>query len=107
MKKKKVNRMRDYISEEKLFSALASSVRLKILDSISNGFANPGEIAEKLNSHRSSIEKHLHILVIAGIIEKEPSLNKKSQLSVKYRIKADLSELLSFANRIIKVQNEK
>ena len=107
MKKKKVNRMRDYISEEKLFSALASSVRLKVLDSISNGFANPGEIAEKLNSDRSSIEKHLHILVIAGIIEKEPTLNQKSQLSVKYRIKADLSELLSFANRIIKVQNEK
>ena len=107
MKKKKVNCMRDYISEEKLFSALASSVRLKILDSISDGFSNPREIAEKLNRHRSSIEKHLNILVVAGIIEKEPSLNKKGQLSVKYRIKADLSELLSFANRIIKVQNEK
>ncbi|MCL4331467.1 MAG: helix-turn-helix domain-containing protein [Candidatus Thermoplasmatota archaeon] len=98
--------MRDYISEEKLFSALASSVRLKILDSISNGFANPGEIAGKLNRHRSSIEKHLHILVIAGIIEKEPSLNKKGQLSVKYRIKVDLSELLSFADRTFKVQKE-
>ena len=99
--------MGDYISEEKLFSALASSVRLEILDSISNGSANPGEIAKKLNRHRSSIEKHLNIPVVAGIIEKEPSLNKKGQLSVKYRIKADLSELLSFTNRIIKVQNEK
>ena len=33
-------------------------------------------------------------------------LNKKGQLSVKYRIKADLSELLSFADRIFKVQKE-
>ena len=98
--------MRDYISEEKLFSALASSVRLKILDSISDGFANPGEIAEKLNRNRSSIEKHLNIMAVAGIIEKEPSLNKKGQLSVKYRIRVDLSELLSFADRIFKVQKE-
>ena len=105
--KEKWNYMGDYISEERLFSALASSKRLEILDAISSGFANPGEIAEKLNLHRSSIEKHLHILVVAGIIEKEPSLNKKGQLSVKYRIKANLSELLSFANRIIKTQNEK
>ena len=106
LKKKKVNCMRDYISEEKLFSALASSVRLKILDSISDGFANPGEIAEKLNRNRSSIEKHLNIMAVAGIIEKEPSLNKKGQLSVKYRIRVDLSELLSFADRIFKVQKE-
>ena len=105
--KEKWNYMRDYISEERLFSALASSIRLEILDTISNGFANHGEIAEKLNLHRSSIEKHLHILVVAGIIEKEPSLNKKGQLSVKYRTKANLSELLSVANGIIKVHNEK
>ena len=98
--------MRDYISEEKLFSALASSVRPINLDSISDGFANPGEIAEKLNRNRSSIEKHLNIMAVAGIIEKEPSLNKKGQLSVKYRIRVDLSELLSFADRIFKVQKE-
>jgi DNA-binding transcriptional ArsR family regulator len=99
--------MRDYKREEKFLSALASSARLEILNAISDGFVNPGEIAEKLDKHRSSIEKHLHILLVAGIIEKMPSLNSKGQLSIRYRINNDLSELLSLIDRIIEVQNRK
>lgn len=99
--------MRDYISEEKFLSALASSARLEILNAISDGFANPGEIAERLDKHRSSIEKHLHILLVAGIIEKKPSLNKKGQLSIRYWVNNDLSELLSIVDKIIEVQNRK
>ena len=99
--------MRDYIGEEKFLSALASSARLEILNAISEGFANPGEIAEKLDKHRSSIEKHLHILLVAGIIEKKPSLNKKGQLTIRYWVINDLPELLSMVNRIIEAQKRK
>ena len=99
--------MRDYVQEEKFLSALASSTRLEILDMISEGHTNPGDIAERLNKHRSSIEKHLRMLVAAGIIEKEPSLNDRGQLSLRYRIRVDLSGLHSFVEAILKSQNQK
>ncbi|HIH60457.1 MAG TPA: winged helix-turn-helix transcriptional regulator [Ferroplasma sp.] len=99
--------MRDYVQEEKFLSALASSTRLEILDMISEGHTNPGDIAERLNKHRSSIEKRLRILVTAGIIEKEPSLNERGQLSMRYRISIDLSGLHSFVDAVMKNQNQK
>ncbi len=99
--------MRDYVREENFLSALASSTRLEILDMISEEHTNPGDIAERLNKHRSSIEKHLRILVTAGIIEKKPSLNERGQLSLRYRIMIDLSGLHSSVDAILKNQNLK
>ncbi len=47
------------------------------------------------------------MLVAAGIIEKEPSLNDRGQLSLRYRIRVDLSGLHSFVDAILKSQNQK
>lgn len=99
--------MRDFSKQEAFFSALASAVRLEILDCISKEIANPGEIAEKLDSHRSSVEKHLKILANAGIIEKKPSLNQKGQLSIRYALKIDLSEVFSMYERLSRTTAEK
>jgi predicted transcriptional regulator len=44
--------------------------------------SNPGAMARKLNQHRSSIEKHLKVLLAAKIVEKVPSLSKGGQLKI-------------------------
>jgi len=60
----------------KLLKALADKTRLKILECIQTGVSNPGDMAGKLKRHRSTVEKHLRVLLKAGIIEKVPSLTK-------------------------------
>jgi len=92
--------MKSYEDEETFFSALASTRRLEILKCISLGIDNPKEIAEKLNAHRSAIEKHLSILKTAGIIWKVPSLNQKGHLSVRYATKVPISEILEAFQKV-------
>lgn len=87
--------MHDYTKMERLLAVLSSSARLEILDCIGKGFANPGEIAKKLDMHRSSVEKHIRVLVSGRLIEKVPSMNKKGQLTVKYRLIHDMNPFLS------------
>jgi predicted transcriptional regulator len=74
---------------------MASKSRLQILDCIRKGASNPGEIAKALNRHRSTIEKHLRVLLKAGIIEKVPSLSKGGQLEIRYRMQEKAGELLT------------
>lgn len=83
-----------YDKSEKLLKALADKSRLQILECIQNGTSNPGEIAKKLNRHRSTVEKHLRVLLAASIVEKVPSLTKGGQLSIRYRIRENANELL-------------
>jgi predicted transcriptional regulator len=52
------------------------------------------EIAKKLDRHRSTVEKHLRVLLKAGIVEKVPSLTKAGQLSVRYKVCDNAAELL-------------
>ncbi|MCJ7422798.1 helix-turn-helix domain-containing protein [Candidatus Bathyarchaeota archaeon] len=80
---------------EKLLKALADKSRLQILDCIQNGVSNPGEIAKELDRHRSTIEKHLRVLLKANIVEKVPSLTKSGHLSVYYRIRDNANRLLT------------
>lgn len=74
---------------------MASKSRLQILDCIRKGTSNPGEIAKALKRHRSTIEKHLRVLLKAGIIEKVPSLSKGGHLEIRYKIHENASELLA------------
>lgn len=70
-----------------VFKALGSDSRLQILYCIEEGVTNPGEIAHKLDRPRSTVEKHLRVLLRAGLVEKIPDLSPKGQLRVTYRVK--------------------
>jgi len=87
--------MTDYEKTEKLLKAFADKSRLQILGCIQKGISNPGEIAKKLKRHRSTIEKHLRVLLIANIVEKVPSLTERGQLAIRYKIRDDANELLA------------
>lgn len=52
-------------------------------------------MARKLNRHRSTVEKHLRVLLAARIVEKVPSLSKGGQLTIQYKISEGAVELLS------------
>jgi DNA-binding transcriptional ArsR family regulator len=84
----------DYDKTVGLLKALADKSRLQILDCVKAGVTNPGEISKKLDRHRSTIEKHLRILLKARIVEKVPSLNRAGHLSVNYRIRENASGLI-------------
>lgn|GEM_PF-1543672 len=72
--------------EIEVFKALGSESRLQILECIEGGVVNPGEIAEKLERPRSTVEKHLRVLLRAGLVEKVPDLSRKGNLRVIYRV---------------------
>ncbi len=91
---KKGSVMSDFERTERLLKAFADKSRLQILDCIRKGISNPGEIARKLNRHRSTIEKHLRVLLKAKIVQKVPSLNEAGQLSIRYRIEKDAEVFL-------------
>jgi predicted transcriptional regulator len=64
------------------------------LECIQTEVSNPGEIARELKRHRSTIEKHLRVLLSAEIVEKVPSLNKDGQLTIRYAIRENAKKLL-------------
>ena len=86
--------MSGYETTEKILRALGSKSRLQILECIQKGISNPGEISRKLKRHRSSIEKHLRVLLAADIVEKVPSLTKAGQLTIRYKIQENAEKLL-------------
>jgi DNA-binding transcriptional ArsR family regulator len=92
--------MNDWEKTEKLLKALADKSRLQILACIQKGISNLGEIAKKLKRHRSTIEKHLRVLLAASIVEKVPSLTKGGQLSIRYKIRDNANELLVTIQKI-------
>jgi len=83
-----------YEKTERILKALADRSRLQILECIQKGVSNPGEMARKLGRHRSTVEKHLRVLLKACIVEKVPSLTKGGQLSIRYKICENAEELL-------------
>jgi DNA-binding transcriptional ArsR family regulator len=87
--------MSSHAHTEKILKALADRSRLQILECIEKGISNPGEIAGKLDRHRSTVEKHLRVLLKAGIVEKVPSLTKAGHLSVQYRIRDKATQILA------------
>lgn len=69
---------------EKIFEALSSTPRRKILAYLSATDMTAGEIADRFNISKPSISKHLAILENAGLIAGE----KKGQF-IHYRIVRD------------------
>jgi ArsR family transcriptional regulator len=59
------------MSLDKVFEALSSTVRRKILAYLSATDLTAGEIAERFNISKPSISKHLSILESAGLIASE------------------------------------
>lgn len=56
---------------DKVFQALSSTVRRKILAYLSSAELTAGEIAERFDISKPSVSKHLGILENAGLIESE------------------------------------
>lgn len=69
-----------------VFKAMGSETRQMILEVINGGVKRPSHIARKLGKPRSTVEKHLKVLLGAGIVEKIPELNERGQLSVRYEV---------------------
>jgi len=86
--------MGSYEKTEKILKAFADKSRLQILEYIQAGISRLGEMSRKLDRHRSTIEKHLNILLAAKIVEKVPSLTERGHLSVRYRITRNAEEVV-------------
>jgi DNA-binding transcriptional ArsR family regulator len=84
----------------RVLKALASRSRLQILECVKKGISNPGEIAREVDRHRSTIEKHLRVLLSAKIVEKIPSLTEGGQLTIRYKIRENANELLTTIREI-------
>ncbi len=56
---------------DKIFQALSSLTRRKILAYLSSASLNAGEIADKFQMSKPTISKHLNILENAGLITSE------------------------------------
>lgn len=71
-------------SPDKVFEALASTTRRKILAYLSEGPLSAGVVAERFDMSQPAVSKHLSILEAADLIWK-----KREGQFVKYGMKAD------------------
>ncbi len=83
-------------------NSFASATRLEILNYIQQGIGNPGEIARKMNRHRSTIESHLQVLVEADAVKKVPLSTKKGQTTVTYTLQKNANILLANIKHLMK-----
>jgi ArsR family transcriptional regulator, arsenate/arsenite/antimonite-responsive transcriptional repressor len=85
---------------EKIFEALASTPRRKILAYLSETELSAGDIATRFDMAKPSLSKHLKILEHAGLIQSE----KRGQF-VFYKLQPDnlTNTLTSFAQAICPV----
>ena len=68
------------------FKAMGSEPRQQILGAIEYGTKNPGRISRELGMPRSTVEKHIRILLNAKLVNKIPILNEEDRISVSYEI---------------------
>ncbi len=92
--------MTEFEKAEKVFKALGSASRIHILDMIRNGTSNPGEISRRLHRDRSTVEKHLRVLLAAGIVQKVPSLKVDGRLTIGYSVRSEMKSLLELVQTI-------
>jgi len=92
--------IKGHMQTETVLKALASRARLEILECIQKGISNPGEIAGKLSRHRSTIEKHLRVLLTANVVRKVPSLTNHGHLTIRYNLKGNVKELLATIEKL-------
>lgn len=96
---------------EKVFQALASGVRRKILAYLSATSMTAGEIAERFDISKPSLSKHLSILENAGLVKSEKkgqfvhySLVEKNLVNT---LNGFVQEVCPVARPIIKGSREK
>ena len=96
---------------EKVFQALASGVRRKILAYLSATSMTAGEIAERFDISKPSLSKHLSILENAGLVKSEKkgqfvhySLVEKNLVNT---LNGFVQEVCPVARPIIKESREK
>jgi DNA-binding transcriptional ArsR family regulator len=94
--------MNDYQEMEKITKALASEIRIQILDLIQNGINSAVEIADKINRHRSSIDRHLKILAEANIIKKVATKTEQEKIVIVYALKKNANVLLATLKHLAK-----
>ena len=68
------------------FKAMGSEPRQLILGAMERGIRNPGRISRELGMPRSTVEKHIRILLNARLVRKIPILNEEDRISVSYEI---------------------
>ena len=85
----------------RVFSALGNETRLEILNMIEKNISNPGEIAQRKNMPRSTIEKHFRVMLAAGAVNKIPSLSPEGQLRVYYKITDITKNLIEMARNCL------
>ncbi|MFC4270910.1 metalloregulator ArsR/SmtB family transcription factor [Sneathiella chungangensis] len=76
---------------EKIFQALSSTVRRKILAYLSGGSMTAGEIAERFEISKPSLSKHLNILENAELVRRE----KKGQFIHYSLVQENLANTLN------------
>jgi len=69
-----------------VFKAMGSESRQLILGVMEDGITNPGRIGRELGMPRSTVEKHIRILLKANLVSKIPILNEQDRISVSYEI---------------------
>lgn len=69
---------------QRVFEALSSTIRRKILAYLSDGELTAGEIAERFDISKPAVSQHLSVLENAGLVSRE----KRGQF-VHYRIVQD------------------
>ncbi|MFX0197838.1 MAG: ArsR/SmtB family transcription factor [Candidatus Hodarchaeota archaeon] len=84
-----------------VFSALGNERRLQIIESIERGTSNPGEISHKMGLPRSTVEKHIRVLVSAGLVEKLPGLTIEGRLRIYYNTTKIAKTVLESVRKII------
>ena len=85
---------------DKVFSALASTPRRRILAYLSATSMTAGEIAERFDISKPSLSKHLSVLENAGLVKRE----KKGQFVHYSLVPANLTNTLhGFAQQICPV----
>lgn len=75
-----------FIDDTRVLRAMAGESRQRILTTVEEGVKNPGKIGRKLGMPRSTVEKHLRVLVSAGVVEKKPILTPENRLGLSYEI---------------------
>ena len=60
-----------YQAMQKVFEALASTVRRKILAYLSESELTAGQIAERFDISKPAVSQHLNVLQNAGLVESE------------------------------------
>lgn len=75
-----------FVENVEVFKAMGSEPRVQILGVIEKGEKNPGKIARELGIPRSTVEKHIRVLLNAGLVVKVPVLNELDRISVSYEL---------------------